>query len=63
MKPTVQSPTGVVDPTRNTGTLLVFLFAGLRIAFCGICARPDRSFIDWRVLRATAEFASAIESL
>jgi hypothetical protein len=42
--------------------LLVFLFAGLKIAFRGICARPDRSSIGRRVLLAPAELDSAIES-
>ena len=40
--------------------LLVFLFAGLKIAFRGICAKWDRSPIGRRVLVAPAELDSRI---
>ena len=49
-------------PDRETlAASLVFLFAGLKIAFRGIRARPDRSSIGRRVLLAPAELDSAIE--
>ena len=62
MKRTIQSPTAVAARSRNPRRLLVFLFAGLKIAFRGIRTRPDRSSIGRRVLLAPAELDSAIES-
>jgi hypothetical protein len=53
---------GSCCPDREPLPPAVFLFAGLKIAFRGICARPDRSSIGWRVLLAPAKIDSAIES-
>jgi hypothetical protein len=62
MKPAIQSPTAVAASIEKPRSLLVFLFAGLRIAFWGSCARPDRSSVGRRILLAPAELDSAIES-
>jgi hypothetical protein len=61
MKAPTQCPTAVAAPMEKP--LLMFLFAGLKIAFRGICARPDRSSIGRRVLLASAELDSSIEGL
>jgi hypothetical protein len=62
MEPTIQSQRQSLPRSRNPHRLLVFLVAGLKIAFRGICAKPDRSPIGRRVLLAPAELDSATES-